>query len=355
MKNDHQYCLILAGGVGSRLWPVSRTEKPKQFLDLFGTGRSLLQQTYDRFARFLPADHIFVSTYVDYLSLVYEQLPELDDTHILEEPLQRGTLAAVAWGTVFISHLDPKATLVVTPADQMIMGEDTFREDILHSMRFAHQEQTLIVMGISATRAETEYGYIQMGEQTADNDIFRVKSFTEKPALDFARMFVKDGGFLWNAGIFAFDATVMLENIYSLVPDYRSFIPEMMNDAESEDPRLLPEFFSVLPNLNIDLSVLERSTNVFVHRGSFGWADLGAWSTLDVEADSNGNVLMDTRALLRNCKDNIVRLPRGRMAVIEGLTDYVVAEEGDVLLICPKNRQTLRRIKTDAQLELGVE
>ena len=353
--HKHDYCLILAGGVGSRLWPVSRAEKPKQFLDLFGTGRTLLQQTFARFARFMPASHIFVSTHVDYLPLVYEQLPEVDDAHILEEPLRRGTLAAVAWGTVSIMHQDKDATIVVSPADQIIMDEEAFEEDMLHSLRFAREQQSICVMGIQPTRAETQYGYIQKGEQTFDDDIARVKSFIEKPAHDFACMFVKDGGWLWNTGLFAFDANEMLQNIYSLVPDYQQTIPQMLMDADSTDDKFLPEFFSVLPNRSVDLSVLERSENVYVHHCSFGWADMGAWDTVGVQADNCGNVLMGTDALMHNSKNNIVRLPRGRKAVIEGLTDYVVAEEGDVLLICPKNRQIVRRNQTDAQMELGVE
>ncbi len=355
-SKNHRYCLILAGGVGARLWPVSRKERPKQFLDLFGTGRSLLQQAYDRYARVIDPSHIYVSAHVDYLPLVHEQLPQLDDMHILEEPLQRGTLAAVAWGTVFISRQDPKATIVVSPADQLIMGVDDFRDDILHGMQFAHDHGAITVMGVAATRPETEYGYIQMGEQCAtDTDIYRVKSFTEKPAIDFAHMFVKEGTFLWNTGILAFGVKVMLDNIYKLVPDYQQAIPMMMTAAEDSDPLLLPDFFNVLPNLSIDLSVLERSDNVFVHQCRFGWADLGAWGTLRSPADGNGNILMNTRGILHNCHGNIIRLPQGRKAVIEGLTDYVVAEEDDVLLICPKDRQTVRRMRTDAQLELGVD
>ncbi len=353
--DKHQYCLILAGGIGSRLWPVSCKERPKQFLDLFGVGRTLLQQTYDRFAKFIEPSHIYISTHVDYLPLVYEQLPEVDDAHILEEPLQRGTLAAVAWGTVFISHQDPRATVVVSPADQMILNEEAFQTDIQHAMQFAWQRESIVVMGVKPIRPETEYGYIQMSDTAIEDDMYRVKSFTEKPAMDFARMFVEDGSFLWNAGIFAFTTSVMLDNIYKLVPDYQQEIPKMMADAESADARLLPEFFNVLPRQSIDLGVLERSEYIFVHRSQFGWADLGAWGTLRVNADAEGNVLMDTQAVLTNCKNNIIRLPQGRVAVVEGLTDYVVAEENGVLFICPRNRQDVRRVRTEAQMRLGLE
>jgi len=353
--SQNNYCLILAGGVGSRLWPVSRKSKPKQFLDIFGVGRTLLQQTYDRFAKFMDPSHIYVSTYIDYMPLVYEQLPGVDDTHILEEPLQRGTLAAVAWGTVVISRENPDANIVVAPADQMIVGDDEFRDDVLHGLDFVSRQSELLVMGVRPTRPETDYGYIQLNDNVVEDDFYPVKTFTEKPELQFAEMFVNEGGFLWNVGIFLFNVKVMLDAIYKLVPEYQLEIPKMMADAETASPRFLPEFFSVLPKLSIDLGILDRSENVYVRECHFGWADLGTWAILKNNADENDNATLGTKTLLRNCRGNIIRLPKGRIAVINGLTDYVVAEEGDVLLICPKNRSTVRKMMTEAQMQLGVE
>ncbi len=354
-SNSNDYCLILAGGIGSRLWPVSRKGKPKQFLDLFGAGRTLLQQTYDRFAKFMPAERIYVSTNVDYMPLVYEQLPQLDDEHILEEPLHRGTLASVAWGTVVISKVNGRANIIVSPADQMILGDDAFRDDVLHALDFVSRESHIVVMGVTPTQPETGYGYIQLSDNAIEDDFYKVKSFTEKPELRFAQMFLDDGGFLWNAGLFAFNVEVMLATIYKLVPTYQLEIPKMMADAETADPKFLPEFFSVLPNLSLDLGIMERSDNVFVHLCHFGWADLGTWATFRKDADENGNVTPDTRAVLHDCRDNVICLPKGRIAVVEGLTDYLVAEEGDVLLICPKSPATVRRLMNEAQLRLGVE
>ncbi len=352
-KSD-DYCLILAGGIGSRLWPVSRKGKPKQFLDLFGVGRTLLQQTYDRFAQFIDPSHIYISTNVEYLPLVYEQLPQLDDEHILEEPLRRGTLASVAWGTVVISKENRKANIIVSPADQMILGDEAFGKDVLHALDFVSREEDIVVMGITPTQPETGYGYIQLGNVVED-DFYKVKSFTEKPERHFAQMFVDDGGFLWNAGLFAFNVDVMLATIYKLVPEYQLEIPKMMADAETADPKFLPEFFSVLPNLSIDLGIMERSGNVFVHLCHFGWADLGTWATLREGADTDDNVTLSTTALLHNCHGNVISLPHGRTAIVEGLTDYLIAEEGDVLLICPKAPSTVRRLRNEAQLRLGVE
>ena len=350
---DNRYCLILAGGNGSRLWPISRTTKPKQFLDLFGTGRTLLQQTYDRVAQFIDPSHIYISTNVAYLPLVYEQLPEVDDMHILEEPLRRGTLAAVAWGSVFIAKQDPGSILFVTPSDQIILKEEQYRQDVLEGLQFVGENDGLLVMGIAPSRPETGYGYIQTDDdKQLSHDIYRVKSFTEKPDLDFANIFMQEGNFLWNTGLLCFRTRVMLDNLFMLVPEYRQEIPRMMAEAESDDPRLVPESFSVLPNYNMDVSILERSDNVYVQRGHFGWADLGSWASIgkDAPSDADGNVLMGTSAYLYECTGNIIRMPEGHTAVVKGLHDYVIAEEGEFLMICPREDvAAMRRMHTDTK------
>jgi mannose-1-phosphate guanylyltransferase len=350
---DNKYCLILAGGNGSRLWPISRTVKPKQFLDLFGTGRTLLQQTYDRVAKFIDPSHIYVSTNVAYLPLVYEQLPELDDMHILEEPVRRGTLASVAWGSVFIAKQNPQATLFVTPADQIILKEEQYRQDVLHGMEFASENDGLLVMGITPSRPETGYGYIQMNDdRPLSHDIYPVKSFTEKPDAEFANIFMQEENFLWNTGLLCFNTRVMLDNLFMLIPEYRLEIPRLMAEAESNDPKLVPENFNVLPNRNMDVSILERSEHVYVQRGHFGWADIGTWASIgkDLPANDEGNILLNTDAHLYECSGNIIRLPEGRTAVIKGLKDYVVAEEGEILMICPRQDvAAMRRMHTDTK------
>ena len=350
---DNRYCLILAGGNGSRLWPISRTVKPKQFLDLFGTGRTLLQQTYDRVAQFIALSHIYVSTSASYLELVYEQLPEVDDMHILEEPLRRGTLAAVAWASVFIAKQNPEATLFVTPSDQIILKEEQYRQDVLAGLDFVGKNDGLLVMGITPSRPETGYGYIQMDdEKPLTGDIFPVKSFTEKPDTEFANIFMQEGNFLWNTGLLCFSTRVMLDNLFMLVPEYRVEIPRMMDEAESNDPKLVPECFSMLPNYNMDVSILDRSSQVYVQRGHFGWADIGTWASIgqDVPSDTEGNVLLDSKAFLYECSGNIIRMPKGHTAVIKGLKDYVIAEEGEFLMICPRHDiAAMRRMHTDTK------
>ena len=350
---DKNYCLILAGGNGSRLWPVSRTVRPKQFMDLLGTGRTMLQQTYDRVARFIAPDHIYISTNVEYLPLVHEQLPQMDDAHILQEPVRRGTLAAVAWGTVVIAKENPEANVFITPADHLIIDEEAYRRDVLEGLDFVSRNEKLLVAGIRPTRPETGYGYIQVDDSVeVAPGINPVKSFTEKPSAEFAQIFMDEGDFLWNAGLGYFKVDVMLGNLYRLVPEYQIEIPRMMAEAETATPRLVPEFFSSLPNLNIDVSIMERSENVCVQQAHFGWTDLGTWASLydDSPADAQGNVLLNTSAYLYDCTGNIIRLPKGRTAVVKGLKDYVIAEEGEILMICPReDAAAMRKMHTDTK------
>ena len=350
--NRSNYCLILAGGIGQRLWPVSRSTKPKQFLDLFGTGRTLLQQTYDRVARFIPPDNIYICTNLQYLSLVYEQLPQVDDMHILEEPLRRGTLASVVWGMAMITKRDSRARVMVTPSDQLILHEADYESNMLDGLDFVAADGHMLVMGAKATRPETGYGYIQRGDETNEKGISKVKTFSEKPSHEFAEMFVKDGDFLWNTGLQVFRADVFLDTVCRIVPEYQLGIPRLMADAESDDATLVPEVFQMLPNLSLAVGVLERADNVYVKECSFGWADLGTWVSIhdDLPADENGNVLMNTKAYLYECKDNVIRLPEGRKAVVKGLHNYVVAEEGEILMICPReDALTMRRMHTDTK------
>lgn len=350
--NSKNYCLILAGGIGQRLWPVSRSSKPKQFLDFFGTGRTLLRQTYDRVVRFIEPDNIYVSTNLQYLPLVYEQLPEVDDMHILEEPLRRGTMASVAWGMAMITKRDARARVLVTPADHLILSEEDYAADMLDGLEFVDGQGEMLVMGVRASRPETGYGYIQKGDETGRKGISRVKTFSEKPAREFAEMFVCDGDFLWNTGLHVFRADVFLDTVCRLVPEYQMAIPRMMADAESDDPRLVPEVFQNLPNLGLAVGLLERADNVCVKECDFGWADLGTWTSIhdDLPSDENGNVMLDTKVYLYDCNDNVIRLPEGRMAVIKGLRDYVVAEEGEILMICPREDvATMRRMHTDTK------
>ena len=366
---DNNYCLILAGGVGSRLWPVSREACPKQFLDFSGTGRTLLQQTYDRFVRFMAADHIFVSTQDSYLPLLQEQLPDLPRQQVLAEPVRRGTLAPVAWATSAILQLCPEARIVVSPADQEIYDEQAFASDILRGMDFVGDHAGVITMCVRPTRPETGYGYAQVGEMIdAETGIYQVKTFTEKPNEEFAQMFMESGEFYWNTGLFVFGAHYMMHNIIKHVPEYRDEFPELQDLQPSASTDKVPRFYTALPNLSMEHAVLEHTGHKYMQRCHFGWADLGTWQGIatdaihapstntphpptDVKADGRGNVTVHSEALFDNASDNIVRLPSGHMAVVSGLDGFVITEENGVLMICPKkDAAAQRRLQTLAHL-----
>lgn len=357
-KTNLNYCVILAGGIGSRLWPVSRKEMPKQFLDWFGTGRTLLQQTYDRFCKIIDRDHIFIVTNEHYAKIVEDQLPEIHSDRVLKEPIRRNTLPSVAWATACIERLCPEARVIVSPADQLILQENSFDEDVLKGLDFVGRNNCLLTMGVKPTRPDVGYGYIQAQEEIVESVFSKVKSFTEKPEFEFARIFMESGEFYWNTGLFLYSVSAMMKSIYDLVPDYRDSLTEASGQRDADFIRHVPAHFDTLPNLSLDYGILEKSSNVYVQFCDFGWADLGSWCSLhnDTRRDGKDNVLLDTEALLYNSDGNVICLPKGRIAVIDGLHGYVVAEKGNVLMICPKDDSAaLRRMMTDAQMELGEE
>lgn len=366
--SDNIFCLILAGGLGSRLWPASSETRPKQFIDFFGSGRTMIQQTYDRFRRILPADHIYISTQESYLPMLQEQLPELSRQQVLAEPVRRGTLAPVTWGTSVIASRCPSARIVVSPADQAIFDDEAFASDVLLSMDFVARHDGFVTLGVSPTRPETGYGYVQAGEpENADGKVYHVKTFTEKPNEEFARMFMESGEFLWNTGLFVFAAEYMLQNIIKHVPEYRDEFPELANVGATATIDAAPRLYAALPNLSLEYALLEQTGHRYVRHCRFGWADLGSWqgigvdalhlsrgdspkSKADVQVDDDENVVVHAEVLFDNSKDNIVRLPSGHLAAISGLEGYVVTEENGILMICPKtDAAAIRRLQTLAQ------
>lgn len=369
-QNDNNFCLILAGGVGSRLWPISRERKPKQFLDFGGTGRTLLQETYDRFITFIRPENIFVSTQQSFVHYVAQQLPVLKPSQILAEPIRRGTLAPVTWATSAICRMCPDARVVVSPSDQIIYDLPAFRDDISRGLDFAGANDGVVSMGVPPTRPETAYGYIQLGDLLdTEARIHAVKTFTEKPDANFAQMFMQSGEFLWNTGLFVFGAHYMLHNIVKHVPEYRDEFPEMADLGSTAATDTVPRNYSALPNLSMEYAVLEHTNHNYVQRCKFGWADLGSWNSIstditlshatrrnrpssDVKVDGRSNVTMHSEALFDNASGNIVRLPEGKVAVVSGLNDFVIAEADDVIMICPKNDPAaMRRLQTLANLD----
>jgi mannose-1-phosphate guanylyltransferase len=356
-KNKNNYCLILAGGRGRRLWPYSRDKRPKQFIDFFGCGRTQLQSTFDRFACMLPKENIFVFTNRDYLDLVSEQLPELDSCQIMAEPVNRNTAPSVAWGVTYILKRNAEANVVVTPSDLFVLNEHIFDDNVLSGLDYVASHEDILTMGVKPTRPEPGYGYIQMGNATETEGVFRVRSFTEKPERDFAKVFMESGEFQWNTGLFLGSARCLNETMKRLFPDVQ---PQMERLSGGKDcGKGFEELYSSYPNLSIDYAVLERSDNVCVMECNFGWADLGTWHSI-YECKQKGeddNVVIDSNVIIDNSHNNVIKLPKGMLGVVGGLDGYIVVQKDNVLLICKKGDSSalVRKYVNEAQMKYGDE
>ena len=356
---NNNYCIILAGGKGRRLWPCSRESYPKQFLDFFSTGRTLLQCTCDRIAKLIPIEHIYVCTNKSYAAIVHEQLPALPETNILPEPIFRDTAASVAWATYRILHDNREARLVVMPSDQTVFKEEIFLDNISAGLDIVGSHTgCLLSMGVKPTRPEPGYGYIQAGTTTPRPNVFKVKSFTEKPERQFARMFMKSGEFYWNTGIFIANARHMRECLIKIFPPVMRGIEDVGKEINiDEELEYINANYPALPNLSIDFGILEKSDNVYVMLCDFGWADLGTWHSI-YEGMSKGvgdNVVIGNKVLVEGSHNNIIKVPDDHVAVINGLDGYIVAEKGNVLLICKKGDSSalIRKYINEVQIKYG--
>ena len=357
-NNKHRYCVIMCGGIGSRFWPYSRARLPKQFIDFLGTGRTLLQMSYDRIRNLIPASNILIMTNERYADLVAEQLPEVTADQILFEPARRNTAPCIAWAAWHIVARDPEASMIVTPADHVITREKLFEESVLAGFDFVDRNNALLTFGITPSRPETGYGYIQIGEP-AEGDISKVKTFTEKPDLELAKVFVASGEFFWNSGIFLWRATAIREAIHRYVPDiatvFDSADKSVYLDPEAEKAFIANAFPSCM-SISIDYSVMEKADNVYVETVTFGWNDLGTWSALfDLSPkNSEENVTQNCNVLSYNSRGNIFAVRGEKLVVVDGLEDYIVSDADGVLLICPKaHEQENKRMVNDAKLKFG--
>lgn len=343
MSNINYYCVIMAGGIGRRFWPYSRKALPKQFLDFFGTGRTLLQQTYDRYKQIIPPENIYITTHRDYKELVKNLLPEVDESRLIVEKERRNTAPAIAYASHVIQKVNPDATIVVAPSDHLILKMDEFKQAILKGMEFASHSGKLLTLGIKPSYPETGYGYIQIDEKEKDN-FYKVKTFIEKPAREFAEVFVQSNEFYWNSGIFIWHVNTILQAFHEMMA-------EVCPRVECDTPD-----FSACPNSSIDYSIMEKANNVYVQLCDFGWADIGTWGSLyDASPkDENRNVIVNSNTLLYNCKENIILMPEDKLAVIQDLEGYLVVERGNVLLICKKDDQNaIRKFVNDVEMKFG--
>lgn len=357
---NHTYCLILAGGAGRRLWPISRAEKPKQFIDFFGTGRTLLQQTYDRFATLLPSSHIFISTFADYISLAQEQLPDVPKENFLLEPTQLSTGPASLWASELIHRIDPQATLIISPCDQLIVHTDRFRDQLSSAVEHVAETADILFLGATPTTPNSNYGYIQKDSPTSHAGIYGVKSFSEKPNAEFAELFVSSGEFLWNTGMLLWRTDTITQQLPQLMPilgEQRELLDAVQSLEEWRN--LIDRYYPVAPFSAIDLLLLGKVESVRVMETNFGWADIGSWPELHDahKQDADGNAVMgQSKVLFSGSSDNTVYLPKGMAAVVKGLKGFLVASQGNVLVICPNNDAShVRQLLTEAQMQLGED
>lgn len=339
LAQKNNYCIILAGGRGKRLWPSSRQEKPKQFVDFFGTGRTQLQETYHRISSLLPKENIVICTCKEYEHFIAEQLPEVKADRILSEPVNRNTAPSVAWAGVRIHRECKDARVLIVPSDQFITGEDLYQQNVLKGLDFVADNNLILTMGIKPSRPEPGYGYIQMGEPTPCPGILKVQSFTEKPEREFAQIFMESGEFLWNTGMFLANVNYLRQFFFDVIKDLPYRLGYLIDvHSEEEEQQFVDKYYPAYPNISMDKAALELSDNVFVLRCDFGWADLGTWHSIYelMQKNEDDNVVINSEVIMEECKGNIIRLPKGHIGVINGLEGYIVAEEGDVLLICKK-------------------
>jgi mannose-1-phosphate guanylyltransferase len=355
MKNN--YCVIMGGGIGTRFWPFSRETRPKQFLDFFGVGRSLLQMTVDRFAKLIPIENIYIVTNQIYADLVKEQLPLLKEKQILLEPARRNTAPCIAYAAYHIKACNPDANIVVTPSDHMILNDEKFIADVEKGLTFVSDNKALVTFGIIPSRPETAYGYIQSSENMIGN-FTKVKTFTEKPNEELANVFLKSGEFFWNSGMFFWHVDTILEAIKKFLPDISArFDLGLKSFNTPDEKRFIETNFSYCPSISIDYGVMEKADNVFMLCVDFGWADLGTWgSVFDFahRVESN-NALLKTQALLYEAENNIIAIEdKDRIAVVQGLKDYIIAESGNVLMICKKkDEDRIKQYMADAYIKYG--
>jgi mannose-1-phosphate guanylyltransferase len=356
--NKNRYCVIMAGGIGSRFWPVSRTDRPKQFLDILDTGRSFIRQTYERFLPLIPPENFLVVTHADYFELTKEHLPELADEQILLEPLGRNTAPCVAYAAFKLMAKDPRATMVVTPADHLVLNEREFEKVIGEGMDFVEEHHALVTIGIRPNRPDTGYGYIQIDGDRRTGMLNRVKTFTEKPSLEVAQMFVDSGEFFWNSGIFIWRTADILREFETHLPElsqqFASLAGEYNTPREREAiRRIYPE----CRNISIDFGIMEKAGNVYVRCAEFGWSDIGTWNSLYQHSrkDEAGNAVVGD-ALLYDTGGCLVRLPAGKIGVIQGLADCIVVDTGDALLVCRRSEeQQIRRFVEDVRQKKGKD
>ncbi len=346
--NKNLYVVLMAGGIGVRFWPFSRNAKPKQYLDVLGLGRTLIQSTYDRFLPLCPSENIFVVTSEEHQAITAQQLPAINADQILAEPMRRNTAPCIAYACHKIALKNPNAIVVVSPTDHIILNEAEFQETIRKSADHAKGQDKLITLGIKPSRPETGYGYIQYLE--GKNQLKKVKTFTEKPELALAKKFIESGEFVWNAGIFIWGVQAILKAITKNLPEmaeiFEEAAPNFNTDKEKE---AIQTAYAQCKNISIDYGIMEKADNVYVWLGNFNWSDLGSWASLhDNSKRDEHNNSIDADAMTYDTRNSVIKGPEDKLIVVQGLNGYLVGAFDNVVIVCEKDKEELfRRFVTD--------
>lgn len=350
MKNN--YCIIMAGGIGSRFWPMSTSEKPKQFLDILGVGRTLIQHTYDRFANICPKENIYVVTNEAYKDLIIEQL-QINPEQVIAEPLRRNTAPCIAYASFKIAQINPEANLIVAPSDHLILDQPGFENVVAIALNQAMEEDCLITLGIKPSRPDTGYGYIQFTDANKDENglIKKVKTFTEKPDLELAKEFLASGDFYWNGGIFVWTARSIMNALEGLLPEvYNLFKKGEGKYNTSKELDFIADTYERCKNISIDYGVMEKAENVYVVLSDFGWSDLGTWGSLydSLPKKDDENAVIGKKVFMYDSKNCIVNMPEDKLVILQGLDDYIIVESNDTLLVCKKSdEQKIREMVSE--------
>lgn len=342
MSIQNNYVGIMAGGIGSRFWPESRTHHPKQFLDLLGTGRSLIQWTYHRFKQICPKENIYFITNEQYIDTLKEQIPELADANIISEPSRKNTAACAAYFAHKIAALNPKGNIIMSPADHLIMDERAFERTAHDALDFVAHHQCLLTLGIKPTRPDTGYGYIQYDTETELDKAHKVRTFTEKPSLELAQTFLKSGDFLWNSGIFVWNVQTIMDALNRHMPEMH----EVFNQAREayntdKEHGAIVKLYPHCQNISIDYGIMEKANNVYVIPSYFGWCDLGTWESAydNAQKDYLGNAVLGSNVMIIDASECMIKVPNDKLLVVQGLEKFIVVDTPDVLLICERSRE----------------
>ena len=349
MNVSNNNLVIMAGGVGSRFWPMSTQEKPKQFIDVLGCGRTFIQLTFDRFKGVVPPENVWVVTSANYFDIVKEQLPEIPESNILLEPCRRNTAPCIAYVSWRIKKNNPKANLIISPSDHIVLDTEEFKRVINSALDFTSDSDAIVTLGMKPTRPETGYGYIQADLSTAslrNNNIFRVDAFKEKPNLETAKVYVSQKEYFWNSGIFVWNVNTIVNALRIYQPDiaeiFEGLMPYLGTSSEQE---MINEKFPLCNNISIDYAVMEKAEEIFVYPANFGWSDVGTWGSLQtiVDKDVRGNAIVGDNIKVFETQNCIIHTTEEKKVVVQGLDGYIVAEKGDTLLICKLSEE--QRIK----------